>query len=416
MFVRALLSVLFLIVAVLARGEVIPVDVSDWVSATATVTKTGWTVSGIVPYDNGKAVNFTSPDAYARSPVYKGSITQLVAKVSSSSSELLRFLKAFPVAGSVSAPVWQMEPTITDAFTEQSFCWNSDDRVRQFRLQIEGSMTGNWRVRSLTVYTDRVEPPEDPQEDSIYSDALPVRWAPVERAVSYEVEAARVTTVLPEYHQLERWDFSILTNSTGNSLDAESVPGFERLVGVSGEYLNVQARSGGYLQAGNTNGKGKIRIALVSRGTRTAIMRLYRSESTGTDGEIEVSVVVSGGSTNRVCQPYLSTVPTDFLVEVPEDASELLVETSVKARRIRVEDVKIVTDYVPGSARTNVLLSAQTAQNETILKKLSPGDLVWRVRSFDRDGIDSRWSPYRAVALDAANPPRNRPGLLVIIR
>ena len=52
-------------------------------------------------------------------------------------------------------------------------------------------------------------------------------------------------------------------------------------------------------------------------------------------------------------------------------------------------------------------------QLKRMLKDLVPGEWVWSVRSFDANGRDSRWSPFRAAGLDPARPRRPVPGFSV---
>jgi len=406
-------AIVFWAVVYSGRAEVVHVDVYEWSRTGTGTTASGWSVCGIDEYAD-KGVRLNTRSEFAISPLYPGCVTQLVVKIRASSKTTNCFLSAVPVVANASAKTQSADAV--SSYVVQTFGWSHDEGVRQFRFQNIGSGNAGWGILSLDVYLDRVEAPQYLREHGRYSNALTIRWTPERRAVSNEVELARLITILPTYGLLERWDFSVLTNATGNPLSLDNVPGSETLIGVSGEYLSVQARSGGYLQAGNTKGAGKVCFSLKSSGERTALLRMYRSAADGTDGPVSVSIVGEGSVTNMIAEPYLTTNASDFTVEVPGAASVLLVESAVKSRRLRIEDLRIVTDYVPGCVTTNVTAHFRTARNSRTVKRLDSGDWIWRVKSFDRRGDSSAWSPYRAVSLSAADPPYPVPGLVILVR
>jgi len=410
---RILLAILTALAVVSATAEVLSVDVGAWAQTGTGVTPSGWTVTNIDAYADGSA-KIKEDDDRVVSPLYQGVITQLVMSVKASSVDLKRFLTVVPEVANSGAQ--NLTAQAVDSYTNQVFLWTQEEGVRRFRLQNIGKYVSGWAVRSLDVYIDRIEPPHDLCVVCAYADALSVAWEPDPRAAVTELELDRVTVVPPTFTQLERWDFSVLTNATGNPLEFSKVPGAETLTGVSGEYLNVQAHSGGYLQAGNTSGAGKIRIDLTSSGERTALLRLYRSDASGTDGPVTVSSVTTGCATNILAEPFLTTDPNEFRVELGVDDCALLIETAVKARRIRIEDARIVTDYVPGYAVTNALPVRRTNRSNCTMKKLDSGDYIWRVRSFDAAGVGSIWSEYIGVTLDPKSPRRPVPGLAIFIK
>lgn len=415
MKVRALLLAGVLLTAVSAGAEIVSVDVYEWARTGTGVTSTGWEVFEIDEYQADKGVRFDRLSDYVLSPEYPGSVTQLVMTVKPSSTNVTRFLTAIPVVAVSGAR--NLPAAATKSYEMQTLVWRPEESVRRFRLQnATGSGTAGWGIRSLDVYVDRIEPPHDLRVVCAYADALSVAWQPDPRTAVTELELDRVITVPPTFTQLERWDFSVLTNATGNPLEFSKVPGAETLTGVSGKYLNVQPHSGGYLQAGNTVGAGKIRIDLTSSGERTALLRLYRSDASGTDGSVVVSSVTTGCTTNLVGEPFLTTRPNEFRVDLGVDDCALLIETAVKARRIRIEDARIVTDYVPGYATTNALPVRRTSRLECTMRELDSGDYIWRVRSFDAEGVGSAWSGFVNASLDPKSPRRPVPGFAISIK
>lgn len=67
-----------------ACGEIVSVDVSEWVAVGTGVTPSGWTVNGVDSYADGSA-RFNLNEEFAQSPIFSGVITQVTMRVRSSS-------------------------------------------------------------------------------------------------------------------------------------------------------------------------------------------------------------------------------------------------------------------------------------------------------------------------------------------
>ena len=391
-------------------------DIGEWPSDEEIVTPSGWTVNGIDAYQTNKGVTFNAVGDYAVSPQYQGFVTQLVLQVCSTSSPILRYLKAIPEEASSSARTWTLEATSEAKYSEQSFAWKVSEGIRRFRLQIEGPQGGNWRVGSLTVYLDRVDPPTGLREINAHSDALSVGWQPEVRAASYGVEVAQVETLLPKYELQKEWDFSSLTNISGNPKTFVIPDGLPpSLRDVEGRTLNLPKREGGYIQIGNSSTGGLMLLPLPETAGRIAVTEIYRCDK---DGNFWAFVGFEGprGETNEIATVHLGTNVQTRVFAIPDAAEKLIFRSERGDNRIRVADVKIVTDYEPGSVKTNTVASVSATGCEKVVKGLAPGDWLWRVRSFDREGMYSEWSPYREATLDADAPSFDRPGFLLFLR
>jgi len=409
----ALLSAL----AILSSGaEIVSVDVSEWPSANETVTASGWTVRGISAYKEDGGVTFDAVGDYAISPIYPGCVTQLVLRVCSTRPDLVRNLKATPVTADVSARQWTMACTAEPKYVEQSFSWQPAEDVRQFRFQIEGSSNGNWRVGALYVHVDRVEAPHALTSDVRYSDALTVGWDPEARAVRQEVEIDRVDVTPSRYDALLRkWDFTSLTNNTGNTKDFSLLDPPESLWDVGGTNLNLQGWAGGHLQVGKRDDVGIMMLPLMAKVERTALVTMFRHYNDENDGDVPLFYVADSGETNVLANPVLTSRPTAYVFPLPDEAVSIVLQSRSK-RRIRVEDVRIVTGYEGGFSTTNLVVLHRTVKCNHTEKGLVPGGYIWRVRSFDRGGTESAWSEFVHVTLDRRNPKRPIDGLAVIIR
>jgi len=376
------------------------------------MTPNGWEVCGVDDYaDNGVRLN--TKDEYALSPLYAGCVTQLVMTIRASSVTVTCLLTAVPEVANEDARLLPAEATVS--YAEQRFAWRSEEGVRQFRFQNIGRGIAGWGIRSLDVYLDRAAAPRNLREDNRYSDALSIGWDHDSRAVRHEFEVCRVDTVLPQYDLLKEWDFTSLTNTSGASRSLDKLNPPAALDDVDGSVIGLQKYDGGHLQVGDTTRGGTLVMPLPAASGRSAVVGMFRYEK---DGNFRAVVGYEGpvGETNEIARIHLGTQSATCVFPLDDVATAFVVQSLKADNRIRVEDVKVVTGYVAGSVRTNVVASGRTSRNETTVRNLPSGDLLWRVRSLDSLGGVSAWSPYRAVTLDASNPPTDRPGFTVFIK
>lgn len=405
----------FLIAPYFVFGEVIEVDVGAWTDTGTGMTVDGWEVSNIDSYADGGAL-FKSSSAYALSPVYEDVVTQIVMSVKSSSSEVPKKLTITPTV-SEGADVHVAEPTLTQSYVTEIFQWSDRENVRQFRLQESAGATGNWGVKSLTVYTDRIEPPTGLREDALYRDAFAARWDPVSEAVNYQLRYASVTRTPPSYETVAEWDFSSLTNTTGNSkyleVLAEEFPTV--LNGVTGTNLGLQKYDGGHLQIGKDNVAGAMELRLGETDTsRMCFITNWRHDKDSSSG-CSAFCLGGDGSTNAVISLTAGAEPATDVFALPDEARTLRVE-SPKSRRVEILSVVVAADYVPASVTTNGFTSVKARTAEKTVKGLAPGEWLWSVRSYDAEGRDSPWSPLRTLVLDPAMPHCPLPGFCLTIR
>jgi len=408
------LAFLSVFVVFSSQAEVVSVDVYEWARIGTGVTPSGWTVTNVDEYASEKGVRFDTKDDIALSPVFPGVVTQLVMNVKSSNTNMTRFLTAVPVVANAGAR--SLPANATKSYEIQALVWRFEEEVRRFRLQnVTGREGGSWGVRSLDVYINRIEAPQDLREEAVYSDAFSAAWTPDARAVSSEVEAGRITVILPKYDLLRDFDFTSLTNTSGNPKPFLELRPPDELRDVEGLTIGLQGNDGGHLQIGNTKTGGVMRLLLPTGSGREAVMDLLRSDKDNNFSAV-IAVEENDGQTNECARIPLVPEPMTSVVSLADEAKALLLISERGANRIRVEDVKIVTDYVPGYEMTNEVARCRTARNARTFKGLEPGDFIWRVRSFDEGGTESAWSPYRKVTLSADDPRRPVPGLAVVIR
>ena len=405
----------FLFVPFHVFGEVIEVDVRAWADMGTGMTN-GWEVNGIGRTAADGLTRVKEIADYARSPEFDFNVTQLVMRVLCASAETKRFLTITPTISEPEAQKHTAERSTT--LIEQVFAWNPVEGVRQFRLQNDtGTGSTSWGIASLAVYTDRVAPPTGLREDALYRDALAAAWDPASKAIRYQIQYGSVTRIPPSYETVAEWNFSSLTNASGNSKDLEALrKEFPNVLdGVTGVNLGLQQYDGGHLQVGKDNVAGAMEIqfgAAVS--SRICFITNWRHDKDSSSG-CSAFCLCGDGSTNEVISLTAGANPATDMFALPDGTCTLRVE-SPKSRRVEILSVIVVADYVPGSVTTNEFRTIGTLATAKVVKDLTPGEWLWAARSFDAEGRDSPWSPFRTVILDREMPRYPRPGFSILVR
>ena len=423
-------SLAFLFFPFLVFGEVIEVDVGEWADVSNGVTSAGWTVSGIDRYADGGA-KFTRASDSAVSPPYADIVTQIVMSVKSSSPTVVKKLMITPMKPE-DATVHEARPTASsDKYETESFSWIASEGVRQFCLQESGGGSGNWGVKSLAVYTDRIEPPTGLREDSLYRDAFAAAWDPAPRAVRYDVKYASVTRIQPSYETVVEWDFSSLTNTHGGNprtldLLKRDYPG--KLDDLTGMNVCMEKYTGGHIQIGQKEKLGLLGFPIPSisecSGPLTGILQAWKHPDDSTCPTLPI-YWAADGVTNDLATFELTVDKKEYRFPIPEgvaiesvilsSTTNLMIQKESHGR-VRVESFALVSGYDPGSVTTNEFKILKSRATEKVVKGLAPGEWLWAVRSLDADGRDSSWSPYRAVILDPKSRSYPCPGFGVSIR
>lgn len=414
-----------LLTALSVVGDVISFNVSEWADVSTGVTSEGWEVMGLDRYADNGPTRFNTQDEYAISPEFKGVVTQVVMRVKSSNASMTRYLTLTPVDPSSSAR--RQTAAASTSLTNQTFVWAFSEGVRRFRLQNDtGQGNAGWGVSELTVYVARIDPPSGLRDDPLYCDAFLAGWDVVPKAVRYEVEYVSVTRTPPQYETVVSWDFSTLTNTYGSTRDLDQLQvKFPDILGnLSGSNVCMQAYEGGHIQIGKGDNLGLLALPCqASGGGLTGILCAWKYP----DGAKTTMPIYSvrNGVTNDLAILEITKDRAEYRFPFPDDfvADCILLSSTTnglsqkdKNGRVRVERFAVVSGYIPGTATTNECSFAGTRATEMLVKDLAPGEWMWAVRSFDAEGRDSLWSPFRTVILDPMCPPRLRPGFMLQIR
>lgn len=393
-----------------AFGEAVSVGVNEWCASTNTVLPSGWTANGITPY-HVKGVQFPKKSDYALSPDYSGPITQVVMCVRSSNLQVQRFLTMTPVIPDLPEEKLQAFPT-ADKFEFQTFVWDAALGVRQIRFMKEGVDTAGWCISELTIFVDRLDSPRELAVDAEYCDGFAASWEPSEEAVRHEVEVREI--VPARGASLARWDFTSLTNTVNATKDLDEIAHGD-LGEFSGTNLCLAAYQGGHLQVGKSDKPGALVLPLPDGVGRTCLAELFCAPESTPSGDVYLYAVDGTGATNVLAMPVLSPEKASFAFALPDDAVELQFVSRSK-RRIRMTGAEVVSDYVPSSVSTNEPIRVRSRTSSCIVKNLKPRGWQWRVKSFDRRGVESGWSEAARADLEPGDPPRPRPGFQMSLR
>ena len=408
----------------LAFAAMVSVDVSEWAVIKSGVTTDGWTVEGLDSYADG-STRFNEKRDFALSPDFATVITQVTMRVKSSTLEATRFLTITPT-DSASATVHRADPTAKDRLTEETFHWTPSEDVHGFRLRIEGSGSTGWGIAALTIHTGDIATPGGLRDDPLYRDAFQASWDEVKDAKRYQVRYAQVVTTPPRYETLAEWDFSALTNTYGSTRGLDQLQKvFPGLLGdLSGTNVCMQAYESGHLQIGKSEDLGLLALPHPPEGDDlTGVLRAWKYPD---DAKTTMPIfAVRGGETNDLATIEITKERAEYRFRLPDGfAADCILLSSTtnglalknKNGRVRVENFAIVSGYTPLSVVTNEFATVWSLKAGRVIRDLAPGDWVWSVRALDAKGVDSPWSAFRAVTLDASSPLRPPPGLGIFLR
>lgn len=408
-FLLPVLSLLALVVPTRSRAEEVSVDVFAWTNGVETAD--GWEVTGVTRYVEPGGVKFGLTNSRAASPNYDGCITQIVAEVCCGSADPSNFLVFVPGSPS-DAEARTAVPT--KAYTEQVFSWRPSDAVRGINVMTTGSGNRYWGIRRLVIYLDRISAPGGIGCSARYANTLDVEIEPVADAASYELEVRSLTRIAEAGETIRCWDFSVLTNTSGNTVNmtAQKLSAWPDLADVVGSNLCLQAHAGGHLQIGKSDVVGELALPVPVTETDLAFTaRVLRHPKDDNDGEVRV---VSGraGELTDLGGMFLTTEPADFAFALPA-AAETVGVRSLSSRRVRIVRAALVRGYRPGSVVTNEPVVVTLRDPVGKVRGIPSGDLLLRARSVGADGRISTWSDTVPFRLSPALP---RKGLAVFVR
>ncbi len=381
----------------------------------ALTNDTEWVYSDkILSSDDGQEhVYFKSLNSYISSPEYSFNITSVVLRLSCSSITPSRYL--YVKADGLDRQQ-AMDVAKKDKVEEQSFHFSAADSVRSFSLALEGNgNTGNWHVFSAEIYgAPIVEAPTSLHASNASGTRFTLRWDNCGAVASNAITIARIIDTPMSMSVLDDYAFEVFTNNGGNA---------QNILDDNHQMLNYAAFSGDCIyRAGNSTGV----VQISSRENRGVLaydtQKLFSSEDaaeglsllisakkhpTDDSGTWGLGVAITDGnaSTNDVCtldidfdfpsHPAVVSLPTmhrgESILMFPSDSTK-------SNRRILIDSMSFVRDYIPAKSDTNIVARVQTTGSTKTIRGLEPKTkYLVHITAIDGEGNES--PPSEAIVV-----------------
>ena len=394
-------------------------------------TTNGWTLCDIDSYSekNGVAnirINRNVKDEYIDSPTFDHPIIRIELKVKSSgqTDRRLAFIPIYDGTPTADTNLWtrcEYSPT-KDTYVPQTNFFPRSAEVHAFRMALDdgGGSTG-WGVSMMTIITDdtpQLIPPSELHTNNIRGTRFALSWTNPENAVSNRITVSRIIQHETEGTALAEYDFAEFSNSGGNPIDitgdfTSAIPAF---AGSSLIYLPtnsegiIQISSGkqqGSLICDFTSFRGALdEVANVSmlvsaKKHSTDVAGAWNLEATQSDDDDNTS-----HTTNVVLDSAFPLSPYTIQIKNPTACKSITLrpsDTTAGNRRILIDTIAFIRDYVPAYVETNIVRSiivhATGTGAGTTIRSLAPNtDYLISISAFDAEGNESGPSEPLAVA------------------
>ena len=262
-------------------------------------------------------------------------------------------------------------------------------------------------VVSQALAAEELAMPENVRCEEVYRDRFVGRWSNCEETVSNVVEVKKTEFVDFDADWTCSWDFSSLTNTSGNTSKIE-LNESDLYSELSGETLRLPVRPSGILQIGVTGKPGA--LVLPAQESYSSLNLVFHGRRAG-DGKMPVRFEIDG-MTNFVTSLSLTTDGNmDWyvlpLTNVADGASIMLgscvsmtnESVNVNDGRVWLTQVGFAESVVEAHVNTNSVLTKRFAAREsTKVTGLEPqSSYLFRVKSVGASGRESAFSPMCEV-------------------
>ena len=429
-------------------GDTAEIDIAALAAATnqftsecKIATTNGWTLCDIDSYSekNGAAnirINRNVKDEYIDSPTFYHPIIRIELKVKSS-GQTGRKLALIPIYnGSPTADtnLWarcEYSPT-KDTYVPQTNFFPRSAEVHAFRMALDdgGGSTG-WGVSMITIITDdspQLTPPSELHADNIKGTRFALSWTNPENAVSNRIAVSHIKAFAESGRILDSYDFMSLTNTSKNANDNgvydKSTLQMIDYPAFSGTNIYAAGFSTGVVQISSPDHQGYLRYDFTSiRNTLDEVANVsmlvsakkHSTDVTGTGiWNLEVTQFddddTASQTTNVVLDSEFPTSPYSILIKEPLACKSVVLRpsgTRATNRRILIDTIAFIRDYVSAHAETNLVKTAFKSDSTTYsVRGLSPRtEYVATITAFDAEGNESSPSEPLAVTTNGEAIP-----------
>lgn len=386
----------------------------------------GWTYSDKILFSNegGEHPYFRTIDSYIESQQFNFNVTSITIRLSCTSTNATRHLHIGPTSD-----IGQQTTNVAgkDKQESQTFLFDAASNMRSFLILLKGSSTtGNWHLYSAAISgVPLVAPPADAQATDISGTRFALSWTNPENAVSNRITVSRIVQHEAEGTALAEYDFEKFSNSGGNPID------------ITGDFTNgIPAFAGSSLIYLPTNSEGIIQIS--SGKQQGSLICDFASSREALDEVANVSMLVSAKkhstdvagawnlkatqfddddntshTTNVVLGSTFPLSPYTIQIKNPAACKSITLrpsDTTAGNRRILIDTIAFIRDYVPAYVETNIVRSiivhATGTGAGTTIRSLAPNtDYLISISAFDAEGNESGPSePLAVTTNDEAIP------------
>ncbi len=375
---------------------------------TALTNNTEWTYSDkiLISQDGQEHIYFKSLNSSISSPEFAFNVTSVTVRLYCSNTAPTRYL----YLRSNGAVRQSTAVTNENKTEEQTFCFNASEAVRSLTLSLEGSdNTGNWHVFSAKIFgAPIVKAPSSLRALDATGTRFTLEWDNTDTAASNEITVSRVINTPTSMSVLDDFEFEAFTNNSTNA---------QNILDENQQMLNYPAFSGiNIFRAGSSIG-----VVQISTGKEQGILihktenlfpeqvdelegvtllisaAKYHGDTSGTWGLSIATCNAEHTTTNDLCtldigfdfpsNPVAIPLPTmhngDLILMSPSDSTQ-------SNRRILIDRLALVRDYVPATSTTNVVSIVSAAESPKTIRGLEPNShYVVYVTAFDGEGNES---------------------------
>lgn len=249
-----------------------------------------------------------------------------------------------------------------------------------------------------------------------YCDGFVAEWTLASGAVATRLRVEEIVNIPEQCESLAAWDFSAMTNSSGNVANIEN--GFsERWPGLSGQTLRAPANSCGVVQIGVNDRAGQLKIERVPHGAEHLIVRATIRNQKG-NRYMAMDCLDETGATNATQKILVAGEFADYAFPVSgTSTASLAIHSTNKDYPLLVESLRFVKDLVAAHTATNDVASvdAPAPRRHWAFRGLHPGEYLWRRADIMPGDTPPVWSDTARIELSPDAPRMPRP-LNIIFR
>lgn len=424
--IAAITGKLAVALAVLIAPAILIAETTNVTFDAALTNETGWVYSDKILSSNegGEHPYFRTIGSYIESQQFSFNVTSITIRLSCSSTSATRHLQIGPTLDIGQQTTGVAEK---DKQESQTFVFDAASNMRSFLISLKGSgTTGNWHVYSATISgVPIIDAPTNLQTDDIKGTRFRLSWTNPENAASNRITVSRIIQHEAEGTTLAEYDFNEFSNGGGNPVDITSdftntIPAF---AGSSLIYLPTNSEDIIQISSGKQQGSLIFDFAsfrdVLDEVTNVSMLVSAKKHSSDVTGvwNLEAAQFDDDDNTSQTTNVVLGfefpQSPCAIQIKDPAACKSVTLrpsDTTAGNRRILIDSIAFIRDYVTAHVETNIVRSISIPVNgtdaETTIRSLKPNaDYLVTVTAFDAEGNESSPSEPLLVSTTGTELP-----------